>query len=337
MVSPKRKHKGRFTLEGRARIVFLYQDGATPKEIAQKLNADVRCIQRILDTYLQSNSILPSPRKPKKKTRRLTLYSKKVRMIARKNPTINARQILIKLGVETSRAEFQKILKEDGGAKYLAARKGVCLNEEKRMTRVTFCRQMKNYDISKLIWGDEKWFCVSTGPTRTWVFPNQQRYHKIVHQHPIKVLVWGGISWFGRVPLYFFDGTVNSVEYCKVMDHIKRWVRGLREPKLSEVVVQQDNARPHVSRASLAHAQSIGLNILEDWPPSSPDLNCVENMWGIMVPYVNAKNPRTTAELKAAVGSAWTEVPQNIVDNLVRSPYRRFEECLERNGGQIDV
>jgi len=341
MVSPKRKNKGRLTVEGRAIIVNKHREGRTPRELSDEYEVDLRCVKKILFDAHTTGTVVPPKRKGRKKTRVLSKYSRSVRMVAIKNNTATAKEILMKLNKRTSNSEVvkvQRILAEDGGARYLSANRCLCLNAQKMSDRVTFCRAMTTMDIRNIIWGDEKWYCIDPGPKKTWVFPNQPRFRKIVHAHPLKILVWGGISCFGRAPLYFFQQNIDSDEYCKVMDHVRRWI--MREkpgPKWSEVQLQQDNARPHVSRKSLAYAASIGLKILPNWPAGSPDLNCVEHMWNLTQPLVQAKNPRTLSDLQAAVDEAWGEVCQKLVDKLVWSPYDRFQKCIDLDGAQIDL
>ena len=43
--------------------------------------------------------------------------------------------------------------------------------------------------------------------------------------------------------------------------------------------LQQDNAPAHNSILSKTWFSENGLEILENWPPNSPDINIIENVW----------------------------------------------------------
>ena len=70
------------------------------------------------------------------------------------------------------------------------------------------------------------------------------------------------------------------------------------------------------------------------WPARSPDLNPMENLWGIMVQrvYDGGKQYATLAELKVALKKAWDDIDQKTLDDLLASMPNRLKECIERKG-----
>ena len=57
-----------------------------------------------------------------------------------------------------------------------------------------------------------------------------------------------------------------------------------------EGLFQQDGARMHTSKATITQLDANTKHYIppEDWPPNSPDLSQIQNVWGIMATAVYA-------------------------------------------------
>ena len=95
--------------------------------------------------------------------------------------------------------------------------------------------------------------------------------------------------------------------------------------------LQQDNDPKHTSRVAKDFLAENRITVI-DWPSNSPDLNPIENMWQIVKNNVEKRMPQNVAELKQFMTEEWEAIPQETVNNLVRSMKKRCNLVLEKNG-----
>ena len=113
-------------------------------------------------------------------------------------------------------------------------------------------------------------------------------------------MVWCGISARGRVGLVFTSSRMNSEDCQDVLaTHLLPFCRQNRRGRL---LFQQDNPPIHISDSTKAWFQANNIGVLE-WPPKSPDMNPVENLWGILVRkiYENGEQYSTVEDLKNSI------------------------------------
>lgn len=97
-------------------------------------------------------------------------------------------------------------------------------------------------------------------------------------------------------------------------------------------IFQQDNAPIHVSKLSKSWFTSKNIEILE-WPAISPDLNPIENLWGIMSTrvYANGRQFGTVEELKNCIREVWKNFTVTELQNLILSMPNRIFEVIKNN------
>ena len=129
-------------------------------------------------------------------------------------------------------------------------------------------------------------------------------------------VVWGSIAFNGVGSLHKIEGRLNAVGYKAI----------LADKMLADgyvlighnFVFQQDNSPNHTARSPLQWTGDNDVTVL-DWPPCSPEVNPIENLWRDLKVAANAHHPRDGEELWSAVQTAWTEMPGDRMRTLVES------------------
>ena len=72
-----------------------------------------------------------------------------------------------------------------------------------------------------------------------------------------------------------------------------------------------------------------------EWPRYSPDLNPIENIWGIMAGKLRKKNISTQFEVIELVNQEWKKIDQEQIDNWIDSMSGRIIEWIDHDGDRI--
>jgi hypothetical protein len=144
------------------------------------------------------------------------------------------------------------------------------------------------------------------------------------------VMVWGGIAHGRRTQLHIIRGNLNAIRYRDeiLSPHL---VPFLQQHNLT---LQQDNARPHVTKISTAYLQAHNIDVLP-WPAFSPDRNPIEHLWDELDRRMRRRdNPSSSVpEREQALFQEWNNIPQMTVNNLINSMTHRVQSALDANGG----
>ena len=82
--------------------------------------------------------------------------------------------------------------------------------------------------------------------------------------------------------------------------------------------LQFDNDPKHKSKLEIDFLKKKKADFI-DWPPYSPDLNPIENVWSMIAQELNGKNIHTQARLFEEIEKAWERLDQNKIGNAIDS------------------
>jgi len=231
------------------------------------------------------------------------------------------------------------------------------LSAASRSKRKSFCQQIHNID--KLIAIDSSYFTLGKVQSR-------RRYWHLKGTRPIagrpnrsqQLHVYGGITAHGKTDLVYVTGTTGHHDYRyqsgkslgqkmsgmgsqefqeimrdKLVPQAEQVFAAAGVSSSSDIMWLMDNAPAHTAKASKAFLSSNGINTCKSWPPNSPDLNPIENVWAVMKQQVYSRHYNTLAELKAAVEEAWQGLPLSYLKTLMASFSSRKAKCLLAGGG----
>ena len=132
--------------------------------------------------------------------------------------------------------------------------------------------------------------------------------------------------------LVFIDTPVNSKVYTETIIQNSGFIDDAMTAFPQGFLLQHDNARPHVSKCTQNFLSSIGITVLKNWPPYSPDLNIIEVIWAKMKKRVQSASPASVEQLKKVIIDVWQELSIETINKLVQSIPRRLEYVAANDG-----
>lgn len=162
--------------------------------------------------------------------------------------------------------------------------------------------------------------------------------HHVRHSGRQSVNVWGCVTRQGLGPLIRLDGRFNAVSYERLL--VTELVPFILDGPFPDGLFwfQQDLSPIHTARPVRSALEKLGIQVLP-CPAKSPDLNIIENVWGMMKISLGkqALHNASKDELWEAVKNEWDSMKSRneIIASLYSSLPRRMEEVVRRRGEML--
>lgn len=128
---------------------------------------------------------------------------------------------------------------------------------------------------------------------------------------------------------------MNATKYRDVLnDHLLPFL--VENYPNGDFIYQQDNAPCHKAQLTRDFLNGKDVRTL-DWPPYSPDLAPIENLWAIVKRKIHCQSITTKNALLARLDQIWKhdDDVQAACSALVESMPRRIKACIDSKGGPI--
>ena len=205
------------------------------------------------------------------------------------------------------------------------------LGEGEKQNRVSFAKKLLTMNLHYILWSDEKlWELESTGLVH-WIKKGAPRPVREVKVIKASVMVWGCVWYSGKSDLYVCDKTIDAKEYINILtNNLLPCI-----PDSNRYKFQHDNARPHVAEKTQKWLAQFAVNMLEDWPTYSSDLNPMEHVWSWMRTYVNKEAPTDKKSLIKAIEAAWDEIPQSTIQAYIGHLNNVCQQIIAAKGDHV--
>lgn len=327
-----------------ARAVTMIENGRTYNDVARMFGKSKSTIHRSVIRWRQTGEYVRRRGQGRKRSttavddRFITLQT----LRNRRQTAVKTRSVLQEVrGTNISERTVRRRLYEVGLKSYVPI-KAPRLQRHHRVARLNFGREHQNWNDdqwSKILFTDESRFCVNSIDGRERLYRRQGEqnaqfnFTRTVPFGGGSVMVWGGICLEARTELVVIDnGALTADRYIRdiLQDHVVPFAPYIGE----NFTLMQDNARPHVARCVTDFLNEVGITTM-NWPACSPDLNPIEHVWDMLGRRLRLRVPavQNTEEAIVALIEEWDNLPQEMIDGLIRSMRRRMTAAVRARGG----
>lgn len=324
-----RKH--RLSEKEKGKIDLLKSEGFSNREIAKKIKRS----PTVVNNYVNLNDNYGLKGNRGRKTKISGITKKRIIHLATAE-SMSATQIKQDLALPQSTRTIQRVLKRCPTLVYKKHKCRPHLTTAHKSARLAFASNSikNNVEWSKVVWSDEKKFNLD-GPDGIKFYWHDVRKEPITFSKRQfgggSLMIWGAFVGDTIFDLHIMEGTYDAERYTDMLE--ERLVPFMQQ----DWIFMQDGASIHRAKHTKQWLKERNIPILE-WPANSPDLNPIENLWGILTRavFANGRQFKTKDELKTEILKQWDLIRAENLDSLVKSMPNRIIDVISRKGSNTE-
>jgi mannose-6-phosphate isomerase-like protein (cupin superfamily) len=319
----------------RSSIVALSSLGFDVAKIAELSSCDPRTIQHWIDHFTEFENLDDAPRSGHPPITSADT-DESIVSLAQEICFVTPKEIRTDLHLDVSARTVRRRL-DQAGLFGRVARISFPFTEEHIQKRLSFAHKYGEWDEAKwdtVLFTDETYIILG-GTGQVWVQRSEDaavlsQYNIERSSHAAQSGFWGCFSSQGIGTSRLYDHTMDSrfltdtyTQYMKT--HARRtWPTG-------QWFLLHDNAPTHTSNESKAWLHNNGIDLIE-FPPHSPDLNPIENLWAYLKRRIDNRCPSNKAELMEILNEEWAAIDREFLASLAHSMIDRCKAVVACRG-----
>ena len=241
------------------------------------------------------------------------------------------------VGLSTSKTSVNRVA-DRLNFRSIIAQKTEPLSQRHKEYRTDFSENIVTWTGFYLPWVFTDESMLVLNPTRKRVrvirgFETEEKY-VATSGYPVKVMVWGAIARNFKSPLIRIEGKVTAEAYQTMLTTSQIFDKLNQRFGAGAFVFQQDGARPHTAASTRRFLDQHVLTLPQElhWPPSSPDLSVIENLWSVLKYRINYEVVRDGDSLYQEAVRVWEEIPLEMINNCLNDFEPRLQACAALQG-----
>lgn len=264
---------------------------------------------------------------------------KKILQLVR-NKSTSCKKVKHHLGLDASKATIYRAIVSPKTLKFKKKQGFPQLTAEHKNKRFDFALKYIRWtqEWNSVIFSDEKKFNLD-GPDGFQYYWHDLQSTPQIFSNRVQgggsVMIWMAFCASGRTRVFFIDSRMNAGSYVSLLSD--SLVPFVNENFEKNYFFQQDNAPCHRAKTTKNWLEEKEIPLLE-WPSRSPDLNPIENLWGLIARkvYEGGRQFDRINDLKTAILLVIESITSEILSKLASSMSTRMSCVLAARGNSIN-